>query len=110
MSAPPHAAVANAVGAAIAQVGAQIDQIVDYDKTPRDAALARIRETVEARVAAAGGAAQSIEIVDIDEVFLSYLPGRSAQVRMKAVGDLADIGPASNPAAADAIAKVRRAH
>lgn len=107
---PPHAAVANAVGAAIAQVGAQIDQIVDYDKTPRDAALARIRETVEARVAAAGGVAQSIEIVDIDEVFLSYLPGRSAQVRMKAVGDLADIGPASNPAAADAIAKVRRAH
>jgi N-methylhydantoinase A/oxoprolinase/acetone carboxylase beta subunit len=107
---PPHAAVANAVGAAIAQVGAQIDQIVDYDKIPRDAALARIRETVTARVAAAGGASQSIEIVDVDEVFLSYLPGRSAQVRMKAVGDLAGVGPARNPAAANAIAKARHAH
>lgn len=105
---PPHAAVANAVGAAIAQVGAQIDQIVDYDKIPRDAALARIRETVAARVAAAGAAAQSIEIVDVDEVFLSYLPGRAAQVRMKAVGDLAGIGSASMPAGA--IVKARHAH
>jgi hypothetical protein len=26
----------------------------------------------------------------MDEVFLSYLPGRSAQLRMKAVGSLAD--------------------
>ena len=25
----------------------------------------------------------------MEEVFLSYLPGRAAQVRMKAVGDLA---------------------
>lgn len=106
---PPHASVANAVGAAIAQVGAQLDQIVDYDRTPRDVALARMRNEAAARVAAAGGAADTIEIVDIEEVFLSYLPGRSAQVRMKAVGDLAEIGPASNPAA-DPVAKVRRAH
>ena len=106
---PPHASVANAVGAAIAQVGAQLDQIIDYDKTPREKALARMREEAAARVAAAGGAAGTIEVVDIEEIFLSYLPGRSAQVRMKAVGDLAEIGPASNPAA-DPAAKVRRAH
>jgi hypothetical protein len=28
----------------------------------------------------------------MEEVFLSYLPGRSAQVRLKAVGDLAADG------------------
>jgi N-methylhydantoinase A/oxoprolinase/acetone carboxylase beta subunit len=86
---PPHAAVANAVGAAIAQVGAQVDQIVDYDVEPRDLALARLRDEAAARVIAGGGSPETVLIADIDEVFLSYLPGRSAQVRIKAVGDLA---------------------
>lgn len=87
---PDHAAVANAVGAAIAQIGAQADRIVDYDLEPRAAALAAMRETLLARVVAAGATRATAEIVDMDEVFLSYLPGRSAQLRMKAVGSLAD--------------------
>jgi len=85
---PPHAAIANAVGAAIAQVGGQIEQIVDYDAIPRATALDRMRGEVRERVIAAGGDPGSVEVVDIEEVFLSYLPGRTAQVRMKAVGDL----------------------
>src|SRR3546814_10118023 len=89
----PHASVANAVGAAIAQIGAQLEQIVDYDTVPREDALAAMRRAAAERVVAAGGAAGSVEIVDMEEIFLSYLPGRSAQVRMKAVGDLADLGP-----------------
>lgn len=105
----PHASVANAVGAAIAQVGATIDQIVDYEKTPRDAALAVMRKTAAARVAAAGGAAETIDIVDIEEVFLSYLPGRSAQVRMKAVGDLTLIGETTKPLGPETVVKVRHA-
>ncbi|WP_411817814.1 hydantoinase/oxoprolinase N-terminal domain-containing protein [Hyphococcus sp. DH-69] len=88
---PEHASVANAVGAAIAQVGAQIDKIIDYDKVPRDTALAGLRKAVSSRVVAAGAMRDTIEIVEIDEVALSYLPGRAAQVRMKAVGDLADL-------------------
>jgi N-methylhydantoinase A/oxoprolinase/acetone carboxylase beta subunit len=89
---PDHASVANAVGAAIAQIGAQIERIVDYDTEPRAAALDAMREALLARVVAAGGTRATAEIVDMDEVFLSYLPGRSAQVRMKAVGSLADDG------------------
>ncbi|MCW4460686.1 hydantoinase/oxoprolinase family protein [Sphingomonas sp. BT-65] len=86
---PPHAAVANAVGAAIAQVGAQVEQIVAYDQTPRTAAIEQMRADVTARVAAAGGDPKTIQIVEVDEVFLSYLPGRAAQLRVRAVGDLA---------------------
>lgn len=89
---PPHADVANAVGAAIAQIGAQVEQIVDYAASPREVALARLKADATARVTAAGGNPDTIEIVDMEEVFLSYLPGRSAQVRMKAVGDLAALG------------------
>jgi N-methylhydantoinase A/oxoprolinase/acetone carboxylase beta subunit len=90
---PPHAGVANAVGAAIAQIGAQVEQIIDYNANPRDRALAELREEAVTRVISAGGKPGSIEIVDVDEVFLSYLPGRSAQIRVKAVGDLSGIAP-----------------
>ena len=37
---------------------------------------------------AAGGDAASAHVVEVDEVYLSYLPGRAAQVRVRAVGDL----------------------
>ncbi|AQR73411.1 hydantoinase/oxoprolinase N-terminal domain-containing protein [Sphingomonas sp. LM7] len=87
---PPHAAVANAVGAAIAQVGAQIEQVVSYDREPRDAALDRLRGQAREQVIAAGGVPDSVEIVELEEVFLSYLPGRAAQVRVRVVADLAE--------------------
>lgn len=86
---PHHAAVANAVGAAIAQVGAQVEQIVSYDSVPRATAIERMRGEAHARIVAAGGDAASVKIVEVDEVFLSYLPGRAAQLRVRAVGDLA---------------------
>lgn len=86
---PPHAAVANAVGAAIAQVGATVEQVVSYEREPRDAALDRLRAEARDQAIAAGGVAASVEIVEMDEVYLSYLPGRAAQVRVRAVADLA---------------------
>lgn len=104
---PQHAAVANAIGAAIAPVGAQIEQIVDYDTVPREEALARLRAEARARVIASGGAPDSVETIDVDEVFLSYLPGRSAQVRVKAAGDLLDQPVLDG---ADRVARVRHAH
>lgn len=86
---PQHAAVANAVGAAIAQVGAQIEQIIDYDRVARPAAIHQLRSEAHQRVIDAGGAPDSVRVVEVEEVFLSYLPGRSAQLRIKAIGDLA---------------------
>ncbi|WP_422057674.1 hydantoinase/oxoprolinase N-terminal domain-containing protein [Sphingomonas sp.] len=88
---PQHAAVANAVGAAIAQVGAQIEQIIAYDREPRAEAIERMRRDVTEQVVAAGGIAETVQIVEVDEVFLSYLPGRAAQLRVRAVGDLAGL-------------------
>lgn len=103
---PEYASVANAVGAAIAQIGARAERIVDYDAEPRTAALEQMRGELLARVAAAGATPESIEIIDMDEVFLSYLPGRSAQLRMKAVGSLAE----DTAAGVLPIAEARHAH
>lgn len=101
---PPHAEVANAVGAAIAQVGAQVEQIVAYDTTPRPQALESLRAEACGRVIAAGGDPHSVQVVEVEEVFLSYLPGRAAQVRVRAVGDLAAA------AAATPAVEVRHVH
>lgn len=104
---PGHAAVANAVGAAIAQVGAQVERIVAYDSVERPVALEQLRAEAEARVIAAGGDAGKVQVVEVDEVFLSYLPGRTAQVRVKAVADLA-AAPAAAPESS--FAGARHAH
>lgn len=106
---PEHAAVANAVGAAIAQVGTQVERIVDYASLPRPAALEQLRAEAQARVVAAGGDARTLQVVEVDEVFLSYLPGRAAQVRVKAVADLAP-SPSPAPRATAPSAGVRHAH
>lgn len=84
----PHAQVANAVGAAISQVGAQLDLVINYDHESRPAAMERMRGELNEQLLAAGGTPNTVEIVEVDEVFLSYLPGRTAQVRMRAVADL----------------------
>ena len=39
---------------------------------------------------------EKVQIVDVDEVFLSYMPGRAAQVRVRAVSDLAEDGAAAS--------------
>lgn len=103
---PPHAPIANAVGAAIAQVGAQIEKVLDYDATPRAEALDAMKADVAAQAVAAGGDAATVQIVEVEEIFLSYLPGRAAQVRMKAVADLAEGGDRVH---ADAVAGVAHA-
>ena len=81
--------VANAIGSAISKVSGTYEQLVDYDKTPRDAALAQARaEAVELAVAA-GAIRETVEIIDAEDVPLQYYPGNTARVKIKAAGDLA---------------------
>lgn len=86
---PEHAAVANAVGAAIAQVGAEVDRIVAYDSQSRAVALQDIEREATAQAVAAGADASTVRLVDVEETYLSYFPGNTVQLRAKVVGDLA---------------------
>lgn len=85
---PEHASVANAVGAAIAQVGAEVDRIVAYEKQGRAQVLQSIEREAADRAIAAGADPRTVRLVDVEEIFLSYLPGNTAQLRAKVVGDL----------------------
>ncbi len=85
---PEHFAVANAIGAAIAQVGGEIEQVFAYETTGRDEALARAKQEAAAMAVQAGAVPASIEIVEIEEIPLAYMPGETVRIRVKAVGDL----------------------
>ncbi|WP_347755400.1 hydantoinase/oxoprolinase family protein [Agrococcus sp. ProA11] len=88
---PDNYAVANAIGASIAQVGGEIDKVVAVDPGRRDTILDAVRQEAVDKAIAAGAAPRTVQIVDFDEVPLPYLPGNATRVRAKAVGDL-DMG------------------
>jgi N-methylhydantoinase A/oxoprolinase/acetone carboxylase beta subunit len=85
---PNHFAVANAIGAAIAQVSGEVDQVHALDGTSRAEVLGRARADATARAVAAGADAATIELVEAEDVPLAYLPGSATRVRVKVVGDL----------------------
>jgi N-methylhydantoinase A/oxoprolinase/acetone carboxylase beta subunit len=85
---PPHFAVANAIGAAIGQVGGEVDRVFSLDELSREEALAEAKREATERATAAGAGEDTVRIVDVDEVPLAYLPGSATRVRVKAVGEL----------------------
>ena len=87
---PEHFPVANAIGAAIAQVGGECDQIFSLAEMSRDQALDQARQVATGRAVAAGADAASVEIVEVEEVPLAYLPGNATRIMVKAVGDLVE--------------------
>ena len=88
---PERYAVANAIGAAIAQVGGEVDTIVTLEGTTREAALEEAKAEAVDRAVAAGADRGSVRVVDVDDVPIAYLPGNATRIRVKAVGDL-DLG------------------
>ena len=86
---PNHYSVANAIGAAIAQVGGETDRVFSLAEMSRDEALAEAKTEATDRAVSAGAQADTIEIVDVEEVPLAYLPGNATRIMVKAVGDLA---------------------
>jgi N-methylhydantoinase A/oxoprolinase/acetone carboxylase beta subunit len=88
---PERFAVANAIGAAIAQVGGEVDRIVALEGTTREAALAEAKAEAVDRAVAAGADRDAVRVVDVDDVPIAYLPGNATRIRVKAVGDL-DLG------------------
>jgi hypothetical protein len=86
---PEHFPVANAIGAAIAQVGGETDRIFALAELPRDEALTQAKQEATEKAVAAGAHERSITIVDVEEIPLSYLPSNAVRIRVKAVGDLA---------------------
>ncbi len=82
-----HHAVANAVGAAIAQVSGEADRV--FQDVTRDRAIGRATELAEANAVEAGANPRTLELVELEDLPLAYLPGNSLRVRAKVVGEIA---------------------
>ena len=93
---PEHAGVANAIGAAIAQIGGETERMLSYDRQPRDDALAEVTAEATRLAVAAGAAPDTIRVADIEETSISYMPGNTNRVRVKVVGDVAAIAGAAS--------------
>jgi N-methylhydantoinase A/oxoprolinase/acetone carboxylase beta subunit len=85
---PDHAAVANAIGASIAQVGGEVDKVYSYDKDGREVTIAGAKAEAIQKALDAGAKKDSIEIIDFEELPLQYVPGNSVRLRAKAAGEL----------------------
>ncbi|GAA2014908.1 hydantoinase/oxoprolinase family protein [Nakamurella flavida] len=85
---PENYSVANAIGASIAQVGGEIDKIIAIEPSRRQETIAAVKQEAVEKAVAAGARAETVDIVDFDEVPIPYLPGNATRIRVKAVGDL----------------------
>jgi N-methylhydantoinase A/oxoprolinase/acetone carboxylase beta subunit len=82
-----HHPVANAVGAAIAQISGELDQV--FQNMTREAALAEARRLAEERAVRSGARRESLKVVEVEDIPLAYLPGNSLRTRVRVVGDIA---------------------
>jgi N-methylhydantoinase A/oxoprolinase/acetone carboxylase beta subunit len=85
----PHHDVANAIGAAIAQVSGEVDQV--FNNLSRDEAISHAVALARSRAEQAGAAASSVNVVDVEELPLAYMPGNSRRVRVRVAGVLAGV-------------------
>jgi len=84
----PHYQVANAVGAAIAQISGEVDYTITLGTRSRAEALAQARALAVERAITAGAHPDTVQVVDIEEIPLTYLPSNALRMRVKAVGDV----------------------
>ena len=85
---PEHASVANAVGATIANVSGEIDRVFSYERLGRKMAIEIAKSEARERAVAAGALRESVEIIDVEELPVAYVPGGSVRLRVKAAGEV----------------------
>lgn len=79
-------AVANAVGAAIAQISGYTDKV--YSEMEREDAIQMGIENATADAVEKGADPATIEVIEVEDVPMSYMPGNNLQVKIKVIGDV----------------------
>jgi hypothetical protein len=90
-----HGDCANAVGAAIAKVSGECDQI--FRNTTRAAALAAAAAIAAERAVAAGADRATLTTIESEDMPIAYLPGNALRVRVRVAGEVAGNIPGNIP-------------
>ena len=85
---PEHFDVANAIGVAIAEIGADVDTVLTYETTSRREGIDRTCQIAIDRAVASGADPKRTRIANVEEIPITYLPGNAVRVRVKACGAL----------------------
>lgn len=85
---PDHHDVANAVGAAIASVSAEIDQIFGLTGTTREETIEKAKADAIDAAVALGADPQNTEIISLEELTMAYMTDNILRLRIKAAGPL----------------------
>lgn len=97
----PHAGVANALGAAMAQVSGEVDQV--FSGLDREDALAEAESIARRRAVEAGASDDTLRVIEAEDIPIAYIPGKARRVRMRVIGDIdfnrSETGEASQKAA-----------
>ena len=81
-----HADVANAVGAAMAQISGEVDRV--FHNMSRDDLLLEATQIATQRAVSAGAEESTVRVVDVEDLPLAYIPGNAVRARVRGVGDI----------------------
>lgn len=85
---PEFSSVANAVGAAIAQVSGEVEKVISITEANREQVMGDARAEACNNAIKAGAIPETVEVIEVEQVPISYLPGNPSRLRVKAVGNL----------------------
>ena len=85
---PENFSVANAVGAAIAQISGEVDRVFSLEKMTRDECLTDAEREATEKAIAAGAVPETIQVIEREDVPLAYLPGNATRIHVKVVGEM----------------------
>jgi N-methylhydantoinase A/oxoprolinase/acetone carboxylase beta subunit len=85
---PDHFEVGGAVGTTIAEIGAYAEGVVDLDIDDRDEAIAAVTEHAKDNAASAGAIRDTVEVIDVEEIPFTYMPGKREKIRIRVKGQV----------------------
>ena len=83
---PDHFEVGGAIGTTIAEIGAYAEGVVDLEVEDRDGAIERVTEHAIENAVKAGAIGETAEVIDIEEIPFTYMPGKREKIRIRVKG------------------------
>ena len=88
---PENAGLANAIGAAIAQIGGEAEGMMNYRELSREKAIQQVESEARARAVSAGAEEASLEVAEVEETAIPYMDDGMYRVKVKVVGNVAQL-------------------
>lgn len=86
---PDHASVANAIGAALGDISGTVERIYSLEDQEYIEAIEEARSEAIQTAIDAGADPEKVDIIQLEDFPLAYLPGNAILIRVKAAGPLA---------------------